>query len=142
MGPRRFFAQDPRADWWCARAVLACSLGLWLGANSPVARASSVEEFRQLLSQGRCEEAQKLFSESASETEASRLDLSRDLAACYAQSGNMRAAESLLDQVLAQQPDHPEALYLKSYVLFNTGRYPEALQVVSKYFTCTVLVAS
>jgi tetratricopeptide (TPR) repeat protein len=51
------------------------------------------------------------------------------------QAGHLAAAEAIYRQILAVQPNHPEALHLLGAVALVSGRYVEALDLIGRALT-------
>jgi protein O-GlcNAc transferase len=63
------------------------------------------------------------------------LDETLNLALAAHQSGNLIEARALYHQVLAEHPNHPDALHLSGMIKFQTGDHQAALELIGRAIT-------
>ena len=86
-----------------------------------------------LIEEGKFAEAQRILESALSEGPTPRPEARYQLAVCHARLGKRDLAEQNLDIVLRTSPGHLPSLHLKSYLLFSSGRYQEALGWAARF---------
>lgn len=121
---------DGRAQWfrWFVLAVVLTSF-----AQPGAATDLEVGLARKLIAQNRFQEARAVLAEIAADAATAPAEAFFQLAVCETQLQDWSAAESAIDQALDKEPAYPFAARVKAYILFSTGRYPQALEWTTRH---------
>ena len=117
------------------RSIGTLLLSLAIGglAVGPVSSETLLVTAKLLIEDGKFAEAQGILQTMLSEGPNPRPEVRYQLAVCHARLGKRDMAEQNLDIVLRTSPDHLPSLHLKSYLLFSSGQYHEALAWAARY---------